>query len=104
MVDPATLSITVERTVRLEAPKLDLLLYDWLSEMIYLKDRDRLVFPAARVTISGAGPFKLDATVEGGLIEPKRTALGADPKAVTLHQFLLEHIDGGWRARLVIDI
>ena len=104
MVDPATLSITVERTVSIEAPKLDLLLYDWLSEMIYLKDRDRLVFPAARVTISGTGPFKLDATVEGGLIEPKRTALGADPKAVTFHQFLLEPTAGGWRARLVIDI
>jgi SHS2 domain-containing protein len=104
MVDPATLSITVERTVSIEAPKLDLLLYDWLSEMIYLKDRDRQVFPAARVTISGTGPFKLDAIVQGGVIEPARTSLGADPKAVTFHQFLLEQIADGWRARLVIDI
>jgi len=104
MVDPATLSINVERTVTIEAPKLDLLLYDWLSEMIYLKDRDRVVFPAARVTISGEGPFTLDATVQGGLIEPKRTALGADPKAITFHQFLLEQTADGWRARLVIDI
>ena len=104
MVDPATLSITIERTVSIEAPKLDLLLYDWLSEMIYLKDRDRMVFPAARVTISGTGPFTLDATVEGGLIEPKLTALRADPKAVTFHKFQLEQIADGWRARLVIDI
>ena len=104
MVDPATLSITIVRTVSIEAPKLDLLLYDWLSEMIYLKDRDRQVFPAARVTISGMGPFKLDATVQGGVIEPKRAALGADPKAITFHHFLLEQIADGWRARFVIDI
>ena len=46
MVDPATLAITVERRIELEAAELDLLLYDWLSEMIFLKDRDAQVFPA----------------------------------------------------------
>ena len=104
MVDPATLPITVERAVTIEAPKLDLLLYDWLSELIYLKDRDREIFPASRVTIAGQGPFRLDATVQGGVIDSERTALGADPKAVTFHQFALERTADGWRARLVIDI
>ena len=51
MVDPATLTITVERAISLEASELDMLLYDWLSEMIFLKDRDSQVFPHAR----GAG-------------------------------------------------
>jgi SHS2 domain-containing protein len=104
MVDPATLSITVERSVSAEAPQLDLLLYDWLSELIYLKDRDRMVFPAAKVVITGTGPFRLAATVHGGVIDPERTALGADPKAVTFHQFSLEERASGWHARLVIDI
>lgn len=104
MVDPATLSITVERAISIEAPKLDLLLYDWLSELIYLKDRDRQIFPATRVTIAGEGPFRLAATVQGGVIDPERTALGADPKAVTFHGFALEETADGWRARLVIDI
>lgn len=104
MVDPATLSITVERAVTIEAPQLDLLLYDWLSELIYLKDRDQQVFPAARVTIAGKGPFRLDAIARGGTINAEHTALGADPKAVTFHQFVLEQTADGWRARLVIDI
>jgi len=104
MVDPATLSITVERAVTIEAPQLDLLLYDWLSELIYLKDRDRQVFPAAQVTIAGKGPFRLDAIARGGTIDAEHTALGADPKAVTFHQFVLEQTANGWRARLVIDI
>jgi SHS2 domain-containing protein len=42
--------------------------------------------------------------VQGGVIDPERTARGADPKAVTFHQFALERRDGGWRARVVIDI
>jgi SHS2 domain-containing protein len=104
MVDPATLSITVERAVTIEAPQLDLLLYDWLSELIFLKDRDSQVFPHARVRVTGDGPYRLGADIQGGTIDPGRTALVADPKAVTLHQFALEPVDGGWRARVVIDI
>jgi SHS2 domain-containing protein len=104
MVDPATLAITVEREIALEAAELDMLLYDWLSEMIFLKDRDSQIFPHARVRVTGDGPYRLTADVQGGTIDPERTALGADPKAVTFHQFVLEPVDGGWRARVVIDI
>ena len=104
MVDPATLTITVERAITLEASELDMLLYDWLSEMIFLKDRDAQVFPHAVVRVTGEGPYRLTADVQGGIIDPPRTALGADAKAVTFHQFALEPVEGGWRARVVIDI
>ncbi|HET8578048.1 MAG TPA: archease [Methylomirabilota bacterium] len=104
MVDPATLAITTEREITLAAAELDLLLFDWLSELIYRKDRDREVFPRAEVTVSGAGPYELRARLHGGVIDAGRTALGADPKAVTFHQFSLERVEDGWRARVVIDI
>jgi SHS2 domain-containing protein len=104
MVDPASLGAAVEREVVLEAGELDLLLYDWLSELIFLKDRDGAVFPVAEVSVGGTGPFRLRARLCGGVIEPGRTALGADPKAVTLHQFRLEREEGGWRARVIVDI
>jgi SHS2 domain-containing protein len=104
MVDPATVSLTIDERLALEAVSLDLLLYDWLSELIFLKDRDRHVFPRCRVRVTGQGPFALEATLRGGAIDPEGTALGADPKAVTFHQFTLEAVDGGWHARVVIDI
>ena len=104
MVDPATLPTTVERTVVLSAPRLDLLLYDFLSELIYRKDRDREVFTTARVRVSGGGPVDLTAEVRGGVIDRERTALRADPKAVTFHRFAVTQADGGWRAQVVIDI
>jgi len=104
MVDPATVPITVERCITVTAPQLDLLLYDWLSELIYRKDRDREVFTRAEIRVSGSGPFQLTARVQGGVIDPELTALRADPKAVTFHQFALEQTDGAWRARIVIDI
>jgi SHS2 domain-containing protein len=104
MVDPATLALTLERRIALQADTLDLLLYDWVSELIFLKDRDSAVFPRCEVRTTGAAPCVLTAQLKGGVIDRERTALGVDPKAVTFHQFALDRKDGGWRARLVIDI
>ena len=104
MVDPATVPSTVERAITLTASQLDLLLYDWLSELIYRKDRDREIFTRADVRVRGTGPFELTARLQGGVIDSELTALRADAKAVTFHQFALERNGGGWRARIVIDI
>jgi len=104
MVDPETVAATVEHTIALEAPALDALLFDWLSELIFLKDRDGLVFTATRARVEGSGPYRLHARATGGPIDPERTALGADPKAVTFHQFTLGQGPDSWRARVVIDI
>lgn len=104
MVDPATVPLTVHRDIALEAPAVDLLLYDWLGELIFRKDRDLEVFTTTRVRVSGGGPYRLAARAAGGIIDPTTTTLRADPKAVTLHEFRVERSDGEWRARVVIDI
>jgi SHS2 domain-containing protein len=104
MVDPVTVPLTIEQTIELDAVALDLLLYDWVSELIFLKDRDREVFPRCQVRVGGEGPFHLKARIHGGVIDSGRTTLRADPKALTFHQFVLKRVDGGWTARLVIDI
>jgi SHS2 domain-containing protein len=104
MVDPATVRTTARRTIALEAAELDLLLYDWLSELIFLKDRDAEVYTRTKVEVDGSGPFRLVAEVEGGVVDPEHVDLRSDPKAVTFHQFALERSDRGWRARVVIDI
>ncbi len=104
MVDPTTVPREVDRTITVTAPELDLLLYDWLAELIYRKDRDREVFTRVGASVSGAGPFQVEAEAQGGAIDPARTLLRADPKAVTLHQLALTRVASGWRARVVIDI
>ncbi len=104
MVDPATVRMSVERSVELTAPSLDLLLYDWLSELIYMKDSEQVVFPVTEVRVSDGSPSRLTARLAGGVIDRATTALRADAKAVTFHQFVLEPCPRGWRARVVIDI
>ena len=103
MVDPETVARDIDRTVRLEAPALDLLLHDWMSELIFLKDSEQLIFPDIFVS-AAAGPPRLTARLVGGRLDRSRAVLRADPKAVTFHQFALERRGAGWYARVVIDI
>lgn len=104
MVDPSTMAVDLERVVTLDATELDLLLYDWLSELIFLKDRDRQVFTRCSVRLSRAAPYLLRAQLRGGAIESGRMVLRADLKAVTLHQFTVEQTEDGCRARVVLDM
>lgn len=104
MVDPATVTSSAERVLALAAPSLDLLLYDFLSELIFLKDSEQLVFPETRARVTGSSPARLEARLRGAVLDPARMALRADPKAVTFHQFALAPHGDGWRARVVIDI
>lgn len=104
MIDPATLPRDVERKVSLVASRPDLLLHDWLGELIFRKDRDREIFPETDVRVTRDAGWRLAARLEGGVIDPARTVLRRDAKAVTFHQFVVERAEGGWRARVIVDI
>ncbi|HEX9821891.1 MAG TPA: archease [Methylomirabilota bacterium] len=104
MVDPATLTPSLERRVVLEAVALDLLLFDWLNELIGLKDSEGAAFPGVEVQVEQGPPWRLRARLVGGPLHGGTAALRADPKAVTFHLFRVEPWAGGWRARVVIDI
>ena len=78
-----------------EGPRLDLLFYDWLLELIFRKDRDGEVYPRTKVDIRGSDPFQLTAEMEGDLLDPGHMELRSDLKAVTFHQFALESTGRG---------
>jgi SHS2 domain-containing protein len=104
MVDPATVPIAITRRISLEASGLDLLLFDWLSDMIFRKDRDAEVFVRTAARVRGTGPYHLEARLEGGAIVPGRTIRRADAKGVTFYELVVEPTPGGWHARFVVDL
>jgi SHS2 domain-containing protein len=103
MVDPATLPRGLQRQVTLEAASVDLLFFDWLSELIGLKDAEGAAFPEVEVRVEEGTPWRLRARLAGGRLHGGAAALRADPKAVTFHLFRVEPASTGWRARVVID-
>jgi SHS2 domain-containing protein len=87
----------VEVDVELEGSDRALLIADWLGELAYLGEMrglvpDRLAW------------FELDergarARVEGAAGDPPHLV-----KGVTYHRLALGRADGGWRARVVLDV
>lgn len=109
MADPDSLGRGRTQDVSVSAESLDLLLVDFLTELLVLKDRDRALFPEARVRVhegGGGSPvaWELTATLRGEVVDPDRTRRRVDVKAVTLHQLAVEREAEGWHARFVVDL
>ena len=103
MVDPATLKPETEKRFRLEAPDLDRLLYDFLTELIVVKDVDSLIFKEFSIQVDQATP-SLSATAWGEPIDRGRHRLRNDVKAVTMHLFGIKREGGKWKTDVVLDI
>lgn len=104
MVRTETVQPQREKKIRLEGQAVDRLLYDWLSELVYLKDVDSMLFCRFDLLIKHQNGYQLDATIAGEEINPKRHELRADVKAVTFHRFRVEESQGVWSAEIVFDI
>jgi len=93
------------RRIELSNDKLDMLLFDFLQELIFLKDAERLLLRIREVQIDDRDSMYLvKATAEGETLDPERHHQRADVKAVTLHNFTVERTDVGWKARVLLDI
>ena len=103
MVDPKTLRGTAERRISLSSENLDRLLYDFMTELIFMKDVDSLLFGDFTVRVSPEGTA-LEATARGELIDRERHRLRNDVKAVTMHLFGVKHDGKAWRTTVVLDI
>ncbi len=104
MADLAGVEPRVTKEIELENEEMDRLLYDWLSELVYLKDAEAMLFSRFQVRIEGDGKYRLRAEAMGEEIDQARHRLRADVKAVTYHLFYLKKTEEGYMARVVLDI
>jgi SHS2 domain-containing protein len=79
----------------------DFLLFDWLNELLYRFETERLLFCEFHPTISEAG---LTARALGEAADENRHRLAHEVKAVTYHQLAVERTSSGWEARVIFDI
>lgn len=79
----------------------DLLLFDWLSELIYTFETRRLLLAEFEVRVGNDG---LTATARGEPIDRDRHDLDHEVKAITYHGLKLEREGEGWVAEVIVDI
>jgi len=111
----ATMNVMVEnleaieplekRELRLKDDALDMLLFDFLQELIYYKDAEKLLLRVNELDIREEDQHHvLKGVALGEKLDPVRHHQRADVKAVTLHRFRLEETEQGWEALVILDI
>ena len=95
-VDDVDLTIQVE--IELQAQDVEMLLVDWLSELLYLGEQEDAVF--VEFHISHATSHTLHAVARGGKIVEHQAHI----KAVTFSEMDVRRIDDRYETIIVFDV
>ncbi len=100
-----TLEPEMSVDIELESEGLENLLYDYLSELLYLFEVEEIVFGRFRVdSIEKTGStYILKGRAFGESIDIERHNFETEVKAVTYHQLKVEKEDEGYRAHVIVD-
>lgn len=101
MVDIDSIELKESRKIKLENLDNDYLLIDWLNELLYYLDVDKLVFKEFKVRIENG---KLEALVKGEEFNPDKHGSGTIVKAPTYDELKVEKRDNRWIAQCIVDV
>jgi len=93
---------TEEREIEATGENTESLLYAWLAEILAVMDAERLAL--ARVEVAQLGEGRVRGVAHGEPYDRARHRAGVAIKAVTYHQFAIERMPDGWRARVFLDL
>ena len=89
------------KTFSLPAEDSTYLLFDWLSELLYAFESEKLLLCEIDVKLNNG---QLSATCRGELMDVSRHQMEHEVKAITYHHLRVEQIDDGWKAEVIVDI
>ncbi|MEM3851466.1 MAG: archease [Methanomassiliicoccales archaeon] len=99
IADISTVRPTGEERIELEDREKDLLLVDYLNELLYMHDAFRQLYSEFNVSFETG---RLVSKVRGEELDRERHVLKMDVKAVTYHMLELNLADG--YAKFIIDV
>ncbi|MCH8004201.1 MAG: archease [Nanoarchaeota archaeon] len=94
-----------KKTININSDKIEDLLYDFLSEILFLKDTYSIIFKKSKIKIEKKGKkYNLNAELFGEKIDRNKHELRNDIKAITLHMFKIEKTKEGYKDLVVVDV
>jgi SHS2 domain-containing protein len=105
VVDPVSVRALDARHVTCRAAAPDLLLHDFLAELLYQFDaHGRLVRDADVAVVRDGEAWTLDATTRGEPVDAARHAIRLLVKGVTYHALSAIETPEGWQGTVILDI
>jgi SHS2 domain-containing protein len=105
MIDTGTVEPITTLDIDLAAEDCEDLLYDFLSELLYLFEVEEIVF--GRFVVDRIryrhGEYRIKAHASGEKIDHERHKFGIGVKAVTFHNMAIKKTDCGWMAQVIVD-
>lgn len=104
MTDTSHVMSTVKKDIKIESEDEQALLYDWLSELLFLHDYERLVFSnfEVRITPANSGNFILHAEIWGEEFNQSKHETRDEVKAVTFHLMEINK-ENGCMVQVILD-
>ena len=103
--DTKTVQSKVKKQLKVQAESIERLLYDFLTELLVIKDAQGLIFNSFAIRVSAEqGRCSLEAIARGDKIDYRKQNLRNDVKAITMHMFAVKKVKAGWKATVVVDI
>ena len=99
--DPQRVTAEHRCEFSLVATRCEYLLVDWLNELLYSFETQRMLFCQFDVQVSGT---RLIGRAWGEPIDARRHPLASEVKGVTYHGLAVESCPQGWRAELILDV
>lgn len=90
--------------VEAKADTLEELLHAWLSELLWVAEREEIAICRVEVDALEEGKWRVRGRAWGGPPPPDMPHTGAPVKAVTYHGLRVWQEKGLWKARLVFDV
>lgn len=95
----------IKKKVKVEGEDLQALLFDWLSELLFLGGIKRMFFSKFNVKIKKLnGRHKLNAEVYGEKIDRKRHELKVEVKAVSYQMMQVIDKPKNCKVRVILDV
>ncbi len=103
MANPKTVKPIIVKEIKKKEKTVEKLLFEFLEEIVYLKDKDAMVFHDIKVKVDEK-KMEITALLTGDTIKPDEQELHQDVKAVTMHYYIVEKKNNKWKANVVLDI
>jgi SHS2 domain-containing protein len=102
LAEPEKVQEREVREVEVTAPDREVLLVNWLNELVYLLEVEGMLF--RRFEIVEMDGRHLRARCYGEKIDPARHRLKIGVKSATYHMLQVRKRKDGWHARVILDI
>ncbi|MDK2825795.1 MAG: protein archease [Methanolobus sp.] len=105
MVETDSINNTLSIDIELTSFDLDSLLFDWLSEILFVFEVDEMVFgrvQVKKITMDDE-QCSLKATLYGETIDLSIHVFDTEVKAATYNDMRIENTDDGWTIQATVD-